>query len=439
MKKFFTTLLMLAAMVGMNAQDNIYILGNVGDQTWEPSIGTQMENLGDGTYQYEGHFNASSYFSFTYMLAETAGDWDAIKPYRFGATFNNFSVEDLLEEPIACGELSESSENAFLITKAADYRLTLVDDGEDRLLMVERLSEPDPVVPPVPGGIFVLGGVNGNSWEPSVGVAMDSVANNVFTVNINVADSVSSFSFTRALATTIGDWASISQYRFAAIEGQNEVVLGEALPLSEEGVSEPSFSIAQGYYLLTLDLNARTLTVTEAEKPEGMFIVGNNPFGNWDPASGVEMTQNGEIFTYEAEINGDVWFIFSGTRGSWNDVNALRYGPLEANEDVIIGEEMTTQLSTNTNASYKVSGNGTYIITFDRENLKFKFEAKGAGIKGDVDGSGIVDVDDVNAVINLILNYNQYKDQYPGSADLDNNGIVDVDDVNAIINIILAH
>ncbi len=59
-------------------------------------------------------------------------------------------------------------------------------------------------------------------------------------------------------------------------------------------------------------------------------------------------------------------------------------------------------------------------------------------VPGDVDGSAMVDVDDVNAMINLILNFDQYKDQYPGSADLDGNGMVDVDDVNALINIILS-
>ena len=59
-------------------------------------------------------------------------------------------------------------------------------------------------------------------------------------------------------------------------------------------------------------------------------------------------------------------------------------------------------------------------------------------VTGDVDGSAIVDVDDVNAMINLILNFDQYKDKYPGSADLDGNGMVDVDDVNALINIILS-
>lgn len=58
-------------------------------------------------------------------------------------------------------------------------------------------------------------------------------------------------------------------------------------------------------------------------------------------------------------------------------------------------------------------------------------------VRGDVNGDGLVDVDDVNATINLILLYDQYRDKYPGSSDLDGNGMVDVDDVNVLINIIL--
>ena len=57
-------------------------------------------------------------------------------------------------------------------------------------------------------------------------------------------------------------------------------------------------------------------------------------------------------------------------------------------------------------------------------------------VVGDVDGSGIVDVEDVNAAINIALKLKSTSD-YPGSADLDYNGIVDVEDVNAIINIVL--
>ena len=55
---------------------------------------------------------------------------------------------------------------------------------------------------------------------------------------------------------------------------------------------------------------------------------------------------------------------------------------------------------------------------------------------GDIDGSGIVDVEDVNAAINIILKLKSVSD-YPGKGDIDGNGIIDVEDVNAIINIIL--
>lgn len=74
----------------------------------------------------------------------------------------------------------------------------------------------------------------------------------------------------------------------------------------------------------------------------------------------------------------------------------------------------------------------------DNFTVYYSGEPGGApvGVRGDIDGNGLVDVEDVNAAINIVLKLNNSSD-YPGSADLDNNGIVDVEDVNAIINIIL--
>lgn len=60
-----------------------------------------------------------------------------------------------------------------------------------------------------------------------------------------------------------------------------------------------------------------------------------------------------------------------------------------------------------------------------------------ATLVGDVDGSGIVDVDDVNCVINVILG--KTSTYSTADADVNASGIVDVDDVNAIINIILTN
>ena len=58
------------------------------------------------------------------------------------------------------------------------------------------------------------------------------------------------------------------------------------------------------------------------------------------------------------------------------------------------------------------------------------------GLLGDINGDSIVDVEDVNAAINIVLKLNSIND-YPGNADVTGDNLVDVEDVNAIINIIL--
>ncbi|MBQ7690700.1 MAG: dockerin type I repeat-containing protein [Muribaculaceae bacterium] len=56
---------------------------------------------------------------------------------------------------------------------------------------------------------------------------------------------------------------------------------------------------------------------------------------------------------------------------------------------------------------------------------------------GDVNFDGEVDIEDVNALINIILDY-AIADEYTGIAgDVNFDGIIDIDDVNALINILL--
>ena len=77
-----------------------------------------------------------------------------------------------------------------------------------------------------------------------------------------------------------------------------------------------------------------------------------------------------------------------------------------------------------------------HVENSDGNIIYYGMAFNGDAVSGDVDGSGIVDVSDVNAVINIILNRNTQAD-YPGNGDMDGNGYIDVEDVNAIINIIL--
>ena len=442
MKKFFTTLFRLAAVVCMNAQDAIdpdhmYIIGNDPFGNWDPSNGVEMTKTDAYCFELEAHIGASVYLSFTSELAPTSNDWDAIAPYRLAAPSNNYEInKSNFEMPIALNDWGVNVNNAFLITGEADYKIEVYTD--ELLVIFTPLGDIQEEVVTPDGNIYIMGEVNGNEWATNVGVKMTDETDNLYSAIITTTTDSCTFDFTKALSKTANNWAGIAQYRFGAVENGTEVVLNEAMPLGEEG-TDYSFKLDDaGVYKLMLDLNARTLTVEETELEDAMYIIGNDPFNNWDPANGVKMTKNGDIYTYEAEIPGDVWFIFADAIGSWDIVNGgHRYGPLEENEDVVAGEEHATQISGNGNASYKV-GAGNYVITFDKANLTFKFVAKGGEELpvGDVDGDKKVDVADVNAVINIILEL-KTRDDYPGNADLDGDGKVDVADVNEVINIIL--
>ena len=109
------------------------------------------------------------------------------------------------------------------------------------------------------------------------------------------------------------------------------------------------------------------------------YIVGNTPFGNWDPGNGVEMTMNTDgSYSYTATISGSVWFVFSsGLDSNWDVFNAeYRYGPASgADEEVQAGEWITTQKQGNGNGAYKFTGSGSeYVFTFNPYINKFKID-----------------------------------------------------------------
>lgn len=116
-----------------------------------------------------------------------------------------------------------------------------------------------------------------------------------------------------------------------------------------------------------------------------LYIVGDAPFGGWNPATGMEMTTtDNEVFTAKnVDINGTVYFIFTTELGEWSNVNAHRYGPADGDQLVAVDVPVTTQISTNDQAAYYVTGNGTYDITFNMNELNFIVEE----IDADPDGT----------------------------------------------------
>jgi hypothetical protein len=165
-----------------------------------------------------------------------------------------------------------------------------------------------------------------------------------------------------------------------------------------------------------------------------MYIVGNAPFGDWEPDAGVEMTYENGIYTYKATISGTVWFVFATQLDAdWDTFNAnYRIGPTSGPDTVLVGVEHSTQFAHGNDGAYSFYGIGVeYTITFDEVNMKFKIESDVS--RGDVNYDTHVDITDVTVLVGYLLT----GDAAPTTADCDLNHQVDIEDVTSLITFLL--
>ena len=198
------------------------------------------------------------------------------------------------------------------------------------------------------------------------------------------------------------------------------------------------------YCLMTI--TALVLAILPARA--AIYMVGNTPFGNWNPAGGVEMIDLGNgNYTLTVNISGTVWFVFADAlTADWNDFNANhRYGPNgNGSQEIVIGQTYTTQKANN-NHSYKFTGNGMdYKFSFHLNNLTFSVEEftepplpdPFSLSVGDVNGDGEINIADINKLIDILFggfaNYDVRQ-----RSDVNYDGELNIADINGIIAILL--
>ena len=197
------------------------------------------------------------------------------------------------------------------------------------------------------------------------------------------------------------------------------------------------------YYALTI----MALVLAFSPVQAAIYMVGNHPFGDWNPGNGVEMTDAGNgIYTLTVNVGGTVWFVFAdGLSSDWNVFNAnYRFGPSgNGSQEVTLGNNYTTQKSNN-NHSYKFTGNGIdYTFTFNLNNLTFNVkeyvEPSGpdpSTLVGDVNGDGEINVADLNALVNILLGEAADYDT-THRADVNYDSEINIADVNVLTDYIL--
>ncbi len=251
---------------------DVYIIGEVNGNIWATNVGVKM-TLNEGIYTAnittDGQSGGLSYFSFTKQLADSAADWEAIAPYRFGPVSDGdfIMTEELLGQECA---LTTDGSNAIAIP-AGEWTVTV--DLENLIFTINGEWPETPTPEPYDGDVYIMGEVNDNGgWFTNKGVKMTRDAeNNVYTATITTAgenEGYSYFSFTKQLAEGEADWEAIAPYRFGAVsEGDflvTEELLGQELALENAG---DAYKIEAGTWNLTLSVDNMTLKIEKAEEP----------------------------------------------------------------------------------------------------------------------------------------------------------------------------
>ena len=283
MKKLTLVLSMLIALVGFNANAAMYIVGSNPFGNWNPGNGVEMTDNGDGTYTYTATISGTVYFVFGDGLNS---DWGVFNPdHRYGPATGDENVA--VDEWVATQKAGDHG--SYIFTGSGDdYTFTF--DEINSQFKIEGYVEP---INPLTGHLYALGQVNGNNWNPSAGIEMNTTDENIFTLtDAEITDSGEGFgffSFTSKLGENADDWGFQPYRRGATVDGLL-VEDGVEAELADWG-STGAFKVVPGIYDIEVNLSENTVLLTrkggDVPPVEITVYTVAGPdiiFGsNWDP------------------------------------------------------------------------------------------------------------------------------------------------------------
>ena len=255
----------------------LYILGDVNGIGWHANNALEMTAANEDQTVFTADVTTSSpnnnYFNFTTKLAEddNTGGWEYILPYRIGAPGEGTdpSVEISSTDLGTALPLGEWGKTRAYTLPAGQWTFT-VDLTARTLTVVEKM----------PDHLYILGDVNGKGWHANDGVEMTpNEAHTVFTSEVTTAGENNYFRFTTELAENDDDggWSYILPFNIGAPNANQQITTtdyGTALTLGNWGQGN-NFVLTAGKWNFSVDMSARTLTVTQVQQSIPGDVDGN--------------------------------------------------------------------------------------------------------------------------------------------------------------------
>ena len=364
------------------------------------------------------------------------------------------------------GATPNGDNQTYTFNESGTYNLTFTFDLENEVvdLIAEKVQE-GPIVDPITGDFFILGQVNDNNWNPSTGIQMATIDEDVYTLNdatfTDGGDGYAYFSFTSKLGADENDW-SFAAYRRGAVEDGTLVEDGVNAVLADWGSGNNAFKVLPGIYDVEVSLSSDYVKLTKKGDIEpvhydgDVYIMGEvNDNGGWFTNKGVLMAYDAESNVYTATITtagenipegeevGYSYFSFTKqlaeTEADWDAIAPYRFGAADSEGDYWVTDEVlgTEIRLANGGPSFCVPA-GKWNVTVSVDNMIMVIEAVAAEvIRGDANNDGTVSIADVSALIDYLLS----KD--PTSINMDNADCnqdqnITIADVSALIDYLLA-
>ena len=249
-----------------NEYSVIYVYGDFGyGATWnEPDKGVAMTETSTGVWVGQAEFcnimmgNANNYFKFQ------AGD--------FSYAPENFDADSPVSLDASTICANNGNSKAFTLPDGTyTFTLKLDKNAESGTFTVSGSSTP--VELPVPDALYVIGTVNGETWNPAAGVALTK-EDKIFTIDrITVDDAEDGFGFLSFTTILAADWDGDeanpgvnSANRFGA--PVNNTMMDELIPgvltLYAAGVNASAaaaWKVPFGEYSITVNFDTKEVTL----------------------------------------------------------------------------------------------------------------------------------------------------------------------------------